>query len=166
MKLCRDYNNVDYRSALSRKQADAAVVIKDMGGEIGVMDSIDTSSDLMQPPTNDDIFASVADIHGDEEDGSAELLGDDVESPVGAVPVSYGVRIGEDGELDGGEDFGDHVDYESTDTGADYVEDSNDMEEDGDEHDWMPDVAGDLAEDVAEAPGDSGVGEGLQPGDV
>lgn len=153
----RNYNNVDFRSAIARKEADAAAVIKDMGRDIGVMDSIDTSTDFIETPTNDDIFASVADIPGDEEDASAELLSDHVESPVGAVPVSYGVRIGEDGELDGGEDFGDHVDYESTDTGKDYVEDSDGMEEEDREDEWMAEIA------EVEAPG---VGEGLQHGDV
>lgn len=130
--------------------------MKDMGGEIGAIDSIDTSIDSIEAPTNDDLFASVADPR-DEDDASAELLGDDVESPLGAVPISYGVRIGEDGELDGGEDFGDHVDYESTDTGEDYVEDSDDVEEEDDADDWTAEV---------EAPEDAGLGGGFQQGVV
>lgn len=140
---------MDFRSSLAQKQAAAAAMMDDVHGEIETIDNMDTSADTIDAPADEhSVMPLTIELSGQE--GSAETPGHVLEFPVSAMPVSYGVRIGEDGELDGGEDFGDHVDYDSADLEEDYVEDI--------------DVAGG-AEQV-QGPGDGGLGDGLQGGDM
>lgn len=149
----RSYSNVDFRSSLAKKQAAAAAMMKDIGSEIGAADNMDTSADMVDAQASEQTVTSLTDGPGAEGDSPAEAADPDPEIPAGAMPVSYGVRIGEDGELDGGEDFGDHIDYDSTDAGEDYMEDVDDAGED----EWAGEV---------QIPEDSKVDTSLQGADA
>eukprot|EP00892_Ulva_mutabilis_P009979 jgi/Ulvmu1/7353/UM036_0013.1 len=124
----RSFNNVDFRYALAKKQADAAASMKDITREMEVVSNTNNANDLVDtfPVEESHSISSSAPI---SDTGGLTLTPvEDVESPSAAVPISYQVRIGEDGELDGGEDFGDHSDYDSADGDEDYADDSEQEE--------------------------------------
>lgn len=99
-------------------------MITDVTGEIVASGDIDSSNNAFDTLAGEQINADMP--IGD----MAMFAEGPEESPLAAVPASYQVRIGEDGELDGGEDFGDHTDYNSSGVHEE------DYDEELDEVDW------------------------------